>query len=113
LEYGPRGRWGADMDEGRTSEACRIGELVTGFVDRLGPVHGRYDSVAQAWENLLPGALRAHCRVGGLTNGCLKILADGSSYLYELQLCRAPLLEELQRLCPSAKIRRIDVAMMR
>lgn len=101
------------MDEGRTSEACKIGDLVSGFVDRLSPVHSRYDSVAQAWENLLPGGLRAHCRIGGVGNGCLKILADGSSYLFELQLCKAVLLAELQKLCPSARIRRIDVAMMR
>ncbi len=101
------------MSEGRTAEACTIGELVGVFVDGLGPVHRRYDSLLQVWEDLLPEALRAHCRVGGLTNGCLRIFADGSAYLYELQLCRRPLLEELQRLCPSAKIRRIDVAMMR
>lgn len=90
-----------------------MGELVAGFVDRLSPVHSQYDSVTQAWETLLPGALRAHCRIGGIGNGSLKVLADGSSYLFELQLCKAVLLRELQRLCPSAKIRRIDVAMMR
>jgi hypothetical protein len=101
------------MDEGRTREACKMGDLVAGFVDRLTPVHSQYDSVAQAWENLLPGNLRAHCRIGGVGNGSLKILADGSSYLFELQLCKAVLLRELQRLCPSAKIRRIDVAMLR
>lgn len=101
------------MDEGRTSEACRMGDLVSGFVDRLKPVSSQYDSVAQAWEDLLPGGLRAHCRIGGVGNGCLKILADGSSYMFELQLCKAVLLRELQRVCPSAKIRRIDVAMLR
>ncbi len=101
------------MDKGRMSEACRIGELAAGFVDQLSLVHSRYDSVAQAWENLLPGGLRAHCRIGGVGNGCLRILADGSSYLFELQLCKVALLTEIQRVCPSAKIRRIDVAMTR
>jgi len=104
---------GARMDEGRTSEACKIGELLTGFVGRLAPVHSRYDSVAQAWESLLPDGLRAHCRIGGVGNGCLKVLADGSSYLFELQMCKSVLLAELQKMCPSAKIRRIDVTMMR
>jgi len=33
--------------------------------------------------------------------------------MFELQLCKAVLLRELQRLCPSAKIRRIDVVMAR
>ena len=102
------------MDEARTSDACKMGELVSRFRGpALSPVHSQYDSLAQAWENLLPGNLRAHCRIGGLGNGCLKILADGSSYMFELQLCKAVLLRELQRLCPSAKIRKIDVGMLR
>ncbi|MGE5296902.1 MAG: DciA family protein [Solirubrobacterales bacterium] len=101
------------MDEARTSDACKMSDLVSGFVDRLSPVHSQYDSLAQAWENLLPGNLRDHCRIGGLGNGCLKILADGSSYMFELQLCKAVLLRELQRLCPSAKVRKIDVSMLR
>ena len=101
------------MDHARTSDACKIGELLTGFVDRITPMHSRYDSVAQAWENHVPSGLRAHCRIGGVGHGCLKILADGSSYLFELQMCKSALLPELQKMCPSAKIRRIDVVMMR
>ncbi len=99
------------MDDGRTSEACKIGDLVLGFVDGLSPVHSQYDSVTQAWEDLVPSGLRAHCRIAGIGNGSLKVLADGSSYLFELQLCKAVLLRELQRVCPGAKIRRIDVGM--
>ncbi len=101
------------MDEQRTSEACRIGDLVSGFVERLSPVSSRYDSVAQAWAGLLPEVLRAHCRIAGVSNGCLKVLADGSSYMFELQLCKAVLLRELQRVCPAAKVRRIEVGMAR
>jgi hypothetical protein len=101
------------MDEPRTSEACRIGDLVSGFVERLGPVCRQYDSVAQAWPDLLPDALRAHCRLAGASNGSLKVLADGSSYMFELQLCKAVLLRELQRVCPAAKVRRIEVGMAR
>jgi len=101
------------MSEERKADACRIGDLLPGFVAGLGPIQGRYDSVADAWDGLLPGALRTHCRVGGLSDGCLKVVADGSSYMYELQLCRPVLLRELQRLCPGAKVRRIEVAMAR
>ncbi len=101
------------MNEDRTSEACRMGDLVSTFVQRLTPVPGRYDSVAEAVGGLLPGNLQAHCRIGALQNGSLKLLADGSSYMFELQLCKAVLLRELQRLCPGAKIRRIEVGMLR
>jgi hypothetical protein len=101
------------MDAERTFDACRIGDLVSRFVERLSPVCRRYDSVAQAWEGLLPDGLRAHCRLGGVSNGCLKVMADGSSYMFELQLCKAVLLRELQRLCPAARVRRIEVGMAR
>jgi len=101
------------MGEERTYEAYRIGDVVSAFVGRLTPALGQYDSVAQALENLLPGNLRSHCRVGSMNNGSLKLVADGSSYLFELQLCKAVLLREIQHLCPSAKLRRIEVGMLR
>lgn len=100
---------------GRTpaSEASRIGELVSGFVDQLGPVSCRTDSLEDAWTALVPPNLRAHCRLVGFDKGCVKVAATGSSYLYELQLCKATLLEELRVHCPGARIRRIDVSMER
>lgn len=101
------------MDEQRTVEACRIGDTLSQFVERLAPVHSRYDSVTEALESLLPASLQAHCRIGSIRNGCLKVVADGSSYLFELQLCKAVLLRELQRLFPGARIRRIEVGMLR
>jgi len=99
------------MDAANKTGLCRLGELLPGFVQTLGPIHGRFDSVADAWEGLLPDNLRSHCQLGSFADGCLKIIADGSCYLYELQLCRPVLLRELQRLCPGAAVRRIDVAM--
>jgi hypothetical protein len=101
------------MDEKRMSEASRIGDLVAGFAERLNPVCRRYDSVADAWQSLLPEGLRARCRIASMTNGCLEVVADGSSYLFELQLCKAVLLRELQRMCPAARVRRIEVGMAR
>jgi hypothetical protein len=101
------------MDERTTCGECRIGDLVSAFVERLSPVCSQYDSVSQAWGSLLPEALRAHCRIAGVSNGCLKVAADASSYMYELQLCKAVLLRELQRVCPAARVRRIEVGMAR
>jgi hypothetical protein len=101
------------VDRDRTSEACRVGDLVSTFVQTLTPRPGRYDSVVAAVENLLPPHLQAHCRIGGFHNGSLKLLTDASSYLFELQLCRAVLLRELQHLCPGARVRRIEVGMFR
>jgi len=101
------------MGEQQRKDACRLGDLLPGFVRALEPVHDRFDSVAEAWEGLLPDNLRSHCRLGSFSDGCLKVLADGSSYIFELQLCKAVLLRELQRLCPGSRVRRIEVAMAR
>jgi len=101
------------MGEKRASEVYKMGELVSDFVGRLARAPGQYDSVTEALESLLPGNLRPHCRIGSLNNGSLKLVADGSSYLYELQLCKAVLLREMQHLCPAAKLRRIEVGMLR
>jgi len=101
------------MDEQRRSDASRLGDLVPGFVQRLSPLSTQYDSVAQAWEGLVPQGLRSHCRIAAVSNGCLKIAAEGSAYLFELQLCKAVLLRELQRQCPSSRLRRIDIGMAR
>jgi len=97
----------------KQKDACRLGDLLPEFVRALGPVHDRFDSVAEAWDGLLPDNLRSHCQLGSFADGCVKVLADGSSYIYELQLCKAVLLRELQRLCPGARVRRIEVAMTR
>lgn len=90
-----------------------MGDVLSALADRLQPVHQQYDSVAHALEVLLPDGLRGHCRIAGLANGCLKVEADGSTYVYELQLCKGVLLGELQRSCPGVRLRRIEVGMMR
>jgi len=101
------------MGEDKNKDLCKLGDLLPAFVQALGPVHDRFDSVTDAWEDLLPGNLRSHCWLGSFTNGCLRVLADSSSYICELQFCKADLLRELQRLCPGARVRRIEVSMAR
>jgi len=90
-----------------------MGEALGGFVERLAPVHASSQSVAEAWNTVLPPNLRQHCRIGALTGGSLKVVADTASYMYELQLCKDELLLELQRLCPGAGLRRMQVGMAR
>jgi len=99
------------MERRGSVEPCRIGEVVVGFVEALERVPARYDSVTEALEGLLPPPMRGHCRLGQISGGSIKIVADSASYMYELQLCKAELLEELQRLCPGAGLRRIHVVM--
>ncbi len=95
----------------RALEPCRLGDAVGDFVERLAPLHARCGSLTEAWETVLPAPMRQHCRIVSVVGGSLRIVVDAASYMYELQLCKAELLTELQRLCPGAAVRRIVVAM--
>ena len=98
---------------GPKGEACAIGEALGGFVERLGPAPVAGGTVAEVLPRVLPPSLRKKCRVAAVSDGCVKLVADGSSYLYELRLCQAGLLEELRRLCPGSRLRRIEISMAR
>lgn len=95
----------------RAVEPCRLGDAVGDVVSRLAPVHARCDAVTEVWQDLLPDALRRHCRIEAIRRGRVKVVVDAASYMYELQLCKAELLAELQRLCPRAALRSISVSM--
>ena len=95
----------------RKADPTLMAETLGAFVERLAPVQRRCDSVHAALEGLLPPTMRGHCRLGGVSGGNVKLVVDSASYMYELQLCKSELLMELQRLCPGAGLRRIQVAM--
>ncbi len=97
----------------QAAEPCKLADAIGNFVERLAPMPERFDSVRQAWDNVLPPAMRRHCRIESVTGGCVKVAVDGASYMYELQLCKSELLAELQRLCPRASLRRMTVGVAR
>ena len=77
------------------------------------PVHASASSVSEAWDTILPPNLRQHCRIAAISGGTIKVVANAASYMYELQLCKDELLSELQRLCPQARLRRMQIGMAR
>ncbi len=95
----------------RMAEPSKMSEMVETLVERLTPVHAQCDSVGEALESVLPPMIRPHCRLGGVSGGAVTLIVSGASYMYELQLCKAELLQELQRLCPEAGLRRIQILM--
>ena len=97
----------------RMADPSKMAEALEGFVERLAPVHTNANSITEAWDMILPPNLRQHCRVGAITGGTVKVVADAASYMYELQLCKDELLAELRRLCPGAGVRRLQIAMAR
>ena len=97
----------------KAADPSTMAEALDGFVERLAPVHAKCSSVAEAWDMILPMNLREHCWIGSITGGSVKVVVDTASYMYELQLCKDELLLELQRLCPRAGLRRMQVGMAR
>ncbi|MBN1362156.1 MAG: DUF721 domain-containing protein [Sedimentisphaerales bacterium] len=101
------------MDREEWREPCRMGDIAGGILAGLTPMYERCSTVAEAWNQVLPPGLRAHCRIGGFKGGCLRVVVDAASYMYELQLCKAELLKELQRLCPGTGLHRVQIGMAR
>ncbi|MHC4647380.1 MAG: DciA family protein [Planctomycetota bacterium] len=97
--------------EADTDSPARLGDAVRKLMeDWVSPRQARYESVADAWNELLPAGLSSHCRLSGVSGGRLKVVADSPSYMYELRLCSSRLVEELRQRCPRARIREIKVA---
>ena len=92
----------------RTGRAVRLGQALGGLVEKqIGPKQAKVAAVIEVWNQLLPEELRRHCRIIGISGENLKVLVDSPSHMYELQLCRGELLEELQQQCRHSKIRKI------
>lgn len=78
---------------------------------QISPKQGVYDIIIQAWEQLLPEQLRQHCRIVDINAGRVRVLVDSPSYLHEFRLCGDSLLDELQKLCPKAKIKKLSFSL--
>ncbi|UCG47660.1 MAG: DUF721 domain-containing protein [Phycisphaerales bacterium] len=93
---------------GRYKAAVSLGQVVSQLMaEQISPRQARLCEVADLWGRLLPSSLHEHCRIVDISRGLLKVEVDSPSYLYELQLCSEELLEELQRQCPGARVKRI------
>ncbi len=91
--------------------AVRLDQAVRQLVEeQVSPRQARFSQVADAWGRLLPAQLSCHCEIVDIAGGQLGVQVDSSSYLYELQLCSAELLDELQRQCPKVRLTKIKFA---
>ncbi len=92
--------------------SVKLGDVVTKLLEnRISPQQARYGQLADAWDRFLPEELKKHCRLTDFSGGRLKVAADSSAYLYELQLCSAELLKLLQAQCPAARLTKIKITM--
>jgi len=92
----------------RPYSVVRLDQAVRQLVEeQVAPRQAKFSQVADAWGRLLPASLSAHCEIVDIAGGQLDVQVDSPSYLYELQLCSAELLDELQRQCPKVRLTKI------
>ncbi len=88
--------------------AVRLSEVVQRVMaEQISPMQSRFGGLAQAWCETVPDEVCRHCEIVEVAGGQLKVRVNGPAYMYEMQLCRTELLEELQRRCPEARLKRI------
>jgi hypothetical protein len=83
---------------GYSREASGIGEVVSEYITRsVIPRQSDFSAIAGAWEELVPADVRSHCAFRDFSEGQLVVMVDSPAYLYEMQLRRDELLQEIQR----------------
>jgi hypothetical protein len=88
----------------------RLSEVLDSIMDeRLSVRHEQTVQLEQAWAEVLPSGLAAHCRIGEFSPGVLKVIVDGPGYMHELRLCKKDLCDAINRAAPSAKIKDIKL----
>jgi hypothetical protein len=97
---------GLTNQPGRMQEAPLLGEVLGKIiVKRLSVRHEQTLQLEQAWAEILPPDLAAHCRIEEFSTGTLKVAVDGPGYMHELRLCKKDLCSEINRAVPGARIR--------
>jgi hypothetical protein len=92
----------------KSDRTVRLGDIAQQFLtEQVSPKQAKFSLVAEIWNQLLPEELRKHCEIVDISGGKLKVRIDSPAYKYELQLCSAELLKELQQQCPKARLTEI------
>ena len=72
--------------------------------------HAQVKQAVELWAQLVPAELAAHTRLESLTRGTLKVVADSSTHLYELdRLLRGGVEQALIRGLRTSGLRRVKV----
>ena len=95
----------------RSVTSVELGDVLAQLMEeQILPERARVESVGEQWAQLLPPEVRRHSKIAGISRGQLNVLVDAPAYMYELQLRSTQLVEQLQRRCPRAGIRKIKLA---
>lgn len=89
----------------QTSE--RLGGKAEAYLKKNKVRFEKNTQIVDAWEGLLPKELSEHCNISEISGGTLKLEVDTGTYMHELKLMSAELIEHLRRACPRCGIKKI------
>lgn len=85
-------------------------EMLSFFKQSVQKRQGKFATIAECWQQLVPLMLCDHCSLESFHAGTLKVIVDSSSHLYELkQLLLSGLQKQLMLACKSAGLRKITL----
>lgn len=93
----------------RSKNATRLGLSARVYLDRQDARLQKNCSVVDVWRQVLPTVLYEHCRLAGISRGVLRVEAEPGSYMHEMRMASAELLEHLQNRCRRAGVKKIVV----
>ncbi len=94
--------------------AVRLGDVVERLVaEKISPQQDTFQSIDIVWNQMLPDEIRKHCRLTDTSAGQIRVLVDSPAHMHELRLCSPQLIQQFQRLCPAARIRKIKLDLSR
>ena len=86
----------------------KIGDILRDLLQNtVEPKVGQYQTISLLWEKNAPENLRRHCRVCGTENGVVSVQADSPSIVFELRLDSQRYLSQIQKACPSMRIKKL------
>jgi len=91
-----RGSGAGRAGRGRRDDPQPLGAAIEGLLDDQGwRTAAAVGSVFGRWEQIVGGALAAHTRPGGFTDGELLVIADSTAWATQVRLLRAQLIRRL------------------
>jgi hypothetical protein len=89
--------------------AVPIGTAIETFLSDRDRQFSRAGMIAGAWEQVVPDTMRAHCSLAGFDGGVLTVEVCAGPFLYQLQMIRGRLLEEMRARCPRCGLKEIRI----
>jgi len=65
--------------------------------------------IVDAWQELLPEEMAAHCEIKTVKNGIIEVEVDSGAYMHEMRLMSNELVEHLREICGEGKIKKLKL----